>query len=174
MALREDFIMSAKIRLLIVDDEARFLQTLTQRLSMRDFEVTPVGDGDAAVQAARTQEFDLAIVDLKMPGLSGEQVLEILKKEHPLIEVIILTGHGSIDSAVECTRTGSYGYLQKPCGTEELLTVLKEAYQRRVQRKLALTEERMNRMLDIAVGESPLGILRRLRELEEAGPEPTP
>ena len=163
--------MSTKIKLLIVDDEVRFLQTLTQRLSMRDFEVTPVENGDDAVKAARAQEFDLAIVDLKMPGLSGEQVLEILKEEHPLIEVVILTGHGSIDSAVECTRTGSYSYLQKPCGTEELLNVLREAYQRRVQRKLKLDEERMSRLMNIAIGESPLGILRRLREIEDENAE---
>ncbi len=163
--------MSTKIKLLIVDDEVRFLQTLTQRLSMRDFEVTPVENGDDAVKAARAQEFDLAIVDLKMPGLSGEQVLEIMKEEHPLIEVVILTGHGSIDSAVECTRTGSYSYLQKPCGTEELLNVLREAYQRRVQRKLKLDEERMSRLMNIAIGESPLGILRRLREIEDENAE---
>jgi two-component system NtrC family response regulator len=173
VAVKEDLPMSAKIRLLIVDDEVRFLQTLTQRLSMRDFAVTPVKDGDAAISAARTQEFDIAIVDLRMPGMSGEQVIEILKQEHPLLEVIILTGHGSIDSAVFCTRTGSYGYLQKPCDTEELLNVLREAYQRRVQRKLRLDEDRMNRLLDFAVGESPLGILRRLRELDEAGPGST-
>lgn len=161
--------MARKIKLLIVDDETRFLNTLTQRLSLRDFEVTPVENGAAALQAAKTGDFDLALVDLKMPGLSGEQVLEALKRDHPLIEVVILTGHGSIDSAVKCTQTGSYGYLQKPCGTEELLDVLREAYQKRVQRKLDLDKDRMEELLGLAMGESPLGILRRLREIEEEG-----
>ena len=99
--------------------------------------------------------------------MSGERLLELLKERHPFIEVIILTGHGSIDSAVECTRLGSYGYLQKPCETEELLEVLTEAFQRRVKRKLELDEEKMNRLLASVTGQSPLGILRKLQEIEE-------
>jgi DNA-binding NtrC family response regulator len=154
------------IRLLIVDDEERFLKTISQRLSLRDFDVTPVGDGKTAVETARKQTFDLALVDLKMPGMGGEEVLDLLKKNDPFIEVVILTGHGSIDSAVYCTRHGSFGYLQKPCDTDELLQVLKNAYQKRVQRKLELSEEKLNSLLNMAVGESALGILRRLRELE--------
>ena len=161
--------MARKIKLLIVDDETRFLNTLTQRLNLRDFEVTPVENGKLALEAADREEFDLALVDLKMPGMSGEQVLEELKKRHPLIEVVILTGHGSIDSAVMCTQAGSYGYLQKPCDTDDLLDVLREAYQNRVRKKLAITEEKLEQLMGIAMGESPLGILRRLREIEEKG-----
>lgn len=155
------------IRLLIVDDEERFLKTLTDRLSIRDFDVTPVNNGRAALEAAREHAFDLALVDLKMPGISGEEVLELLKKSDPYIEVVILTGHGSIDSAVLCTQLGSFSYLQKPCDTDELLTVLKDAYQKRIQRKMRLTEEKMQSLLRGAIGSSPLGILRRLQELEE-------
>lgn len=161
--------MARKIRLLIVDDEERFLKTLTQRLGLRDFEVTPVSDGLQAIEAAEQQRFDLALVDLKMPKMGGEKVLELLKKKDPHIEVVILTGHGSIDSAVECTRLGSYRYLQKPCETEELMNVLKDAYQKRVQSKLSVDEDRLNKLLGSATGESPLGILRKLRELEEQG-----
>jgi DNA-binding NtrC family response regulator len=159
--------MAHKIKLLIVDDEERFLKTLTQRLSLRDFDVTPVNNGRDALRHATHGAFDLALVDLKMPGMSGEEVLEQLKKNDPHIEVVILTGHGSIDSAVLCTQLGSFSYLQKPCDTDELLRVLKDAYQKRVQRKLQLSEDRIRALLHIAVGESPLGILRRLRELEE-------
>jgi len=159
--------MAGKIKLLIVDDEERFLQTLTQRLSIRDFDVTPVNNGAKAIEAASRQTFDLALVDLKMPGMSGEEVLELLKKNDPYIEVVILTGHGSIDSAVECTKHGSYSYLQKPCDTDELLNVLKNAYQKRVQHKLKLSEEKIKSLLLGATGESPLGILRKLREMEE-------
>jgi two-component system NtrC family response regulator len=163
--------MAAKIKLLIVDDETRFLNTLTQRLSLRDFAVTPVENGQAAIEAAEREEFDLALVDLKMPGMSGEEVLETLKRQHPLLEVVILTGHGSIDSAVFCTMTGSHSYLQKPCGTEELLKVLMEAYQKRVKRKLQIDQEKLESMLGLAMGESPLGILRRLREIERGEEE---
>lgn len=158
--------MAEKIKILIVDDEARFLQTLTQRLRLRDFDVAAFTNGQEAVEAARKDEFDLALVDLKMPGMTGELVLETLKRDRPLMEVIILTGHGSIPSAVRCTQAGSYNYLQKPCETEELLEVLKNAYQKRVQRKLRIEQEKMDKLLQISLGESPLGILRRLKELD--------
>ncbi len=161
--------MSKKIRLLIVDDEERFLKTLTQRLGLRDFDVTSASNGQTAIESAEQQHFDLALVDLKMPGMRGERVLELLKKKDPYIEVVILTGHGSIDSAVECTKLGCFGYLQKPCETEELMKVLKEAYQSRVQKKLKLDEEKITKLLNVATGESPLGIWRKLRDLEEKG-----
>jgi len=156
----------SKIKLLVVDDEVRFLTTLTQRLSLRDFAVTPVTSGPEALDRAAEQEFDLALVDLKMPGMSGEEVLQRLKEDHPFIEVVILTGHGSIDSAVTCTQAGSYSYLQKPCETNELLEVLKEAYKRRLQRLLAHDQEKMNELQRVVVGESPLAILKRLKELD--------
>ncbi len=157
--------MAERIRILIVDDEVRFLQTLAQRLSLRDFDVTPFSDGRDAVEAARQQTFDIALLDLKMPGMAGEQVLAALKAEHPEMEIVILTGHGSIDSAVDATRSGAYRYLQKPCETDTLMNVLRDAYQHRVQRKLEVSEERMNSLLGSAVGESALSILRRLKEI---------
>lgn len=160
--------MPDQIRLLIVDDEVRFLQTLKQRLSLRDFDVTAVSDGQAAMELAATQEFDIALVDLKMPGMSGEEVLQQLKSQHPLVEVVILTGHGSIDSAVQCTQAGAYSYLQKPCETDELMSVLKDAYQRRVQRRLQVSQQKLEELMQMATGESPLAILRRLRELDKS------
>jgi DNA-binding NtrC family response regulator len=165
--------MTKKIKLLAVDDEERFLKTLSDRLILRGFDVTAATSGDEALRVATAQDFDLALVDLRMPGMGGARLLELLKERHPFIEVVILTGHGSIDSAVECTRLGSYGYLQKPCETEELLEVLKEAYLRRVKRRLELDAQKIERMLARATGESPLGVLRRLQEIDEGheGPE---
>ena len=159
--------MSDKIKLLVVDDEERFLKTLTQRLTLRDFDVTPVNNGKDAIETARQQAFHLALVDLKMPGMSGEEVLEALKQNDPHIEVVILTGHGSIDSAVYCTKMGCHSYLQKPCETDELMRVLKDAYQSRIQKKLQLDEDKMEKLLDQATGESPLAILRKLRKLDK-------
>ena len=104
-----------KINLLIVDDEEQFLKSMTKRLEVRDFNVIAVDRGEKAIEAARKHPIDIALVDLKMPGMNGEQTLEALKKQHPWMEVVILTGHGSIDSAVECTKIGAYSYLQKPC-----------------------------------------------------------
>ena len=157
------------IQLLIVDDEERFLKTLTERLAMRDFDVTPCSNGADALKLADERDFDVALVDLKMPGMSGEEVLEALKQKHPLTEVVILTGHGSIDSAIRCTEVGSYHYLQKPCETTELMQVLKNAYQRRVQRHLKLDQDKMDKLLNLAMGESPLAILRKLKEIDEKG-----
>jgi two-component system NtrC family response regulator len=165
--------MDENIRLLIVDDEERFLKTLTERLEMRGFDVTAVNNGADAIRIAAARAFDLALVDLKMPGMGGERVLELLKQNDPHIEVVILTGHGSIDSAVECTQLGSFSYLQKPCATDELLQVLKNAYQKRVQHKLDLDEQRMGELLGASGGESALGVLRRLRAIERGGEENT-
>ena len=96
-----------------------------------------------------------------------ERTLEALKKEHAFMEVVILTGHGSMDSAVECTRKGAYHYLQKPCELEKLLEVLSDAYRVRIMNKRKLRQEQMDKLLGDARGESPLAILRKLKELDE-------
>jgi DNA-binding NtrC family response regulator len=158
-----------KIRLLIVDDEVRFIEALSRRLGLRDFDVTAVTSPKEALKTAASQPFDLAIVDLKMPEMSGEKLLELLKQRDPRIEVVMLTGHGSIDSAVSCTKLGAFKYLQKPCDTDELLETLREAYTRRVELKLQSDLERMSELARVASEQSPLAALRRLRDLEKQG-----
>ena len=158
--------MAEKIKLLIVDDEIKFLDSIAQRLQMRGLDVTKAGNGNDAVAIARTQKFDLALLDLKMPGMDGKQVLEILKQEHKFIEVIILTGHGSLESAVECTKLGAFGYLPKPYELDNLLEILRQAYEMRLKKKFELDQARMDKIMQIATGSSPLGILRALRELD--------
>ena len=103
------------INLLIIDDEEEFLRSMSKRLALRGFNVIAVDRGAKAVEIARAQPIDIALVDLRMPGISGEETLKILKQEHPWMELVVLTGHGSIDSAVECAKTGAHSYLQKPC-----------------------------------------------------------
>jgi len=159
--------MSDKIKLLIVDDEVKFLNSIAQRLELRDFDVTKATSGDHAVEAARSGMFDLALLDLKMPGMDGKQVLEILKKEHKYLEVVILTGHGSVDSAVECTKLGAFGYLPKPYELDDLLDVLKQAYETRLKKKFESDQARMDKILGMATGSSPLAILRELRKLDD-------
>ncbi len=161
--------MARKIRLLIADDEVEFLKRLSKRLSLRDFVVVAVTDGDEAVAAARKEEFDVALLDLRMPRMSGEETLAVLKKEHPLTEVIILTGHGSVDSAVDCTKAGSYSYLQKPCEMNELLEALKKAYQKRIQRKFQVGETKLRERLGLALVGAPLQVMLRLRDVDEEG-----
>jgi DNA-binding NtrC family response regulator len=159
--------MSDKIKLLIVDDEVKFLESIAKRLELRGLDVTTASDGRQALDIARTQRFDLALLDLKMPEIDGRQVLEILKKEHDFLEVIILTGHGSVDSAVECTKLGAFDYLPKPYELENLLEVLNKAYQARLKKKFESDQTRLEKIADIAMGNSPLAILRELRKLDD-------
>ncbi len=155
------------IKLLIVDDEIKFLDSIARRLEMRDFDVTKATNGTDALEIARSQKFDIALLDLKMPGMNGKEVLEILKREHKFLEVIILTGHGSLDSAVECTRLGAFDYLPKPYELEKLLEKLQKAYEARLQKKFDADQDRMKKIAELAAGDSPLAILRELRKLDD-------
>ena len=101
-----------KISLLIVDDEEKYLESISKRLGLRDFDVTTAVNGKDAVKAAKRGGFDVALVDLRMPDLDGTEVLKILKAKHKYLEVIILTAFGTIDSAVECTKLGAFCYLE--------------------------------------------------------------
>ena len=159
--------MTDRIKLLIVDDEVKFLQAIARRLEMRDFDVTAASSGPEALAVAEDERFDLALLDLKMPGMDGQQVLEELKRRHRFLEVVILTGHGSLDSAVECTKLGAFGYLPKPYELDRLIEVLRDAYEHRLRRKLAAEQHRVEELMQSAIGESPLAILRRLRELDD-------
>ncbi|MBN2241962.1 MAG: response regulator [Acidobacteria bacterium] len=159
--------MSDKIKLLIVDDEVNFLESMAKRLEMRGFDVRTATRGADAVEIARKEPFDLALLDLKMPGMDGKQVLEILKKEDKFIEVIILTGHGSVDSAVDCTKLGAFGYLPKPYELDKLMDTLKQAYQAKMEKKFQANRELMERIAKLATGSSALAILRELKKVND-------
>ncbi len=156
-----------RIKLLLVDDETQFLETLGQRLTLRDFQVRTAGNGQEALELCRREKFDLALVDLKMPGLDGRELLARLKDEHRFLEVIILTGHGSIGSAVDCTKLGAFRYLPKPYQLDELLEVLRDAYACRLQKKAEARRERLEEILKMAQSQSPLAMLRRMKELDD-------
>lgn len=135
---------------------------------MRDTENVDVSNGEDAIKRIRSDpEIDVVLLDRKMPGMDGREVLEILKNEHKYLEVVILTGHGSVDSAVECTKLGAFSYLPKPYELENLLEVLRQAYEARLKKKFELDQARMEKIMHIATGSSPLGILRELRRLDD-------
>jgi DNA-binding NtrC family response regulator len=157
----------SKINLLIVDDEEQFLHSITKSLQVRDFNVIAVDRGEKAIEAARKNPIDVALVDLKMPGMDGEETLKALKAEHKWMEVIILTGHGTIDSAVECTKIGAYSYLQKPCSMDELLESLISAYKNKVMNKKKIEDKKMTELLKISLANSPREILRKLKEIDK-------
>ena len=159
--------MGEKINVLVVDDEERFLNTIKKTLRARDFNVFAVNRGEKALTVARNLPIDIAVVDLKMPGMNGEQTLEMLKKEHKWMEVVILTGYGSSESAVDCRKKGAYSYLQKPCDFEQLLSVLAKAYIKRALNKMIIRQERMEEIEKMADSEPPLNTLRKIKELEK-------
>ena len=159
--------MEQIIKLLIVDDESRFLEAIATRLKKRGFDVKTATNGPDAIQQAREEKFDIALLDLKMPGMDGSEVLRVLKDEHDFLEVVILTGHGSLESAVELTKLGAFGYLPKPYELEKLLETLQQAYEARLKKKFSVDEAKMKAIMDAGLGDSPLGILRKLRELDD-------
>ena len=118
--------------LLIADDEASFRELLQRRLGRKGYLVKAVGSGTEALEALAEEEFDAAIFDMKMPGLDGIATLRRAREIQPSLPVLILTGHGSIETAVEAIRAGAYDYLTKPCNLAELEAVLEKALERRV------------------------------------------
>ncbi|MFC1813032.1 response regulator [Thermodesulfobacteriota bacterium] len=122
---------SGPIKLLLVDDEKGFANVIAKRMSKRNIEVVKAFSGSKAIQTLRKEDFDLAVIDLKMEDMDGIEVLKIFKKMDPHIVVIMLTGHGSEDAARQGIEYGAFDYLTKPCDFEELLAKIKEAYQQR-------------------------------------------
>jgi DNA-binding NtrC family response regulator len=117
----------ALLRVLLVDDEEDLLYTLAERLMLRGYEVDAFTDGVAAVSHAQTQRHDVAIVDVKMPGMSGIEILAALKKQKPNLPIIMLTGHGSEENGQEGMRQGAFAYLIKPTNLRDLMESMERA-----------------------------------------------
>ena len=156
-----------KIKLLLVDDEIDFLQAIAERLVLKDFDVITASTGREAIASAENDLFDVAVVDFLMPGMDGTQVLKALKDRHRYLEIIILTGHATIDSAVESTKLGAFKYLEKPYNFEKLVQVIKEAYEARLKKKFEHSKEHMEKIQKLSFRESPLGLLRALSHLDD-------
>lgn len=112
---------SDRIKVLLVDDEEGFVDVLAKRLSRRSFEATVAYNGTEAVQILRRTDFDIAVLDLKMEGMDGIEVLKIFKIMAPYLPVIILTGHGSLSSSEEGIKAGATDYISKPYEFEKLV-----------------------------------------------------
>jgi len=156
-----------KIHLLMVDDEVKFLDTITRRLKLKFFKITTATNGADAIEAAEKGQFDVAVIDLQMPEIDGVQVLKILKMNHKYLEVIILSGHATVKTAVECSKLGAFEILEKPCEFEKLVKTLKEAYEQRLKKKFEKDQLRIEKIQELAMGGSPLGILKGLSQMDE-------
>jgi len=124
----EEIEMPSKI--LLVDDEKEFVHTLSERLSTRNLESSVVYDGEQALEFVKKDEPDVMVLDLKMPGIDGIEVLRRVKREHSNVEVIILTGHGSDKEETLAEELGAFAYLHKPVNIDLLAQVMKEAYKK--------------------------------------------
>lgn len=119
------------IRILLVDDEKVYVETLANRLGKRGFSVSKANSGADGIQLLRRNDFDVAVVDLKMEDMDGIEVLKIFRKMDPQLMVIMLTGHGSETAARQGIEFGAVDYLSKPCEFEELLEKIMNAYHQR-------------------------------------------
>ncbi|MBI5571649.1 MAG: response regulator [Desulfomonile tiedjei] len=126
--------MDAKPNVLIVDDEERFRHTMRKLLTVRGLDPTTAGSGKEALELLRTHSYDVAIVDVRMPEMTGVELLAAMKKIDPQIEVIVLTGYASVDTAKAIIDLGAYDYLIKPYAVDELMEKIDSAYDRKLAR----------------------------------------
>jgi len=118
-------------KILLVDDEVVFTSNMSKLVSARGYAVTAVNSGDAAIQQLEKHDFDVVVLDLKMPGMDGLTTLKEIKKLGLFTQTLILTGHGSIDSALEAIKLGAYDYLTKPCEIDELVAKIEGAWEKK-------------------------------------------
>lgn len=143
-----------KIRILLVDDEKEFVETLSERMTLRDYDVTTSFSGDDALEKIKQYNYDVVILDVAMPGVDGLDALVEIKKLKPLTEVIMLTGHGTVETAIEGMKRGAYDFLMKPCETEDLDDKIKKAHARKAEH-----EERIRAAKVSDIVSSPRSVL---------------
>jgi two-component system OmpR family response regulator len=129
-----------KAKILLVDDEVAFANNIAKLISKRGYDVLTVFNGESAVQAVDENDFDVIVLDLKMPGMDGMTALKLIKGKKPGVEVIILTGHGSFESGIDGMQLGAFDFIMKPVRFDDLHEKIRQAY----QRKLILEESGMD------------------------------
>lgn len=122
-----------EFKVLMVDDEEDFVQTLAERMKMRDLSPDLALSGEQALQAVKADVPDVMVLDLKMPGIDGMEVLRRVREAYPMVQVVILTGHGSEKDEAEAKRLGAFAYLQKPVDMEKLIRTLRDAYKKKLE-----------------------------------------
>jgi DNA-binding NtrC family response regulator len=133
--------MIAKV--LLVDDEVPFVEALSKRLDKRSVTVVPAFSGTEALEKlAGDSRIDTVVLDVKMPGMDGIETLQAIKASHPLVEVIMLTGHATVESAIEGMKLGALDYLMKPCDMEVLLSKIQDARNKKAKQEEKIAEAR--------------------------------
>jgi len=133
-----------EIKIMLVDDEERFLSTMTKLLKKKGYDVLTAPSGMEALENLNRHEVHVVILDVKMPGMDGVATLREIKKQFPLVEVVMLTGHATVESAVEGLKAGAFDYLMKPCDIDELLDKAHEAFEKReaLEQKIRMAQAR--------------------------------
>ncbi len=134
-------------KVLLVDDEADFIELLSQRLKTRGLKVVAVTTGEEAVALSADRSIDLAVVDLAMPGIDGMETLRQIKEERPDMEVIMLTGQSSVKSGIEAMKNGATDYLEKPVDLQALMDAIRTAKESRMKRLEARSEQEVQNIL---------------------------
>jgi len=128
------------IKVLLVDDEPDFIETLAKRLSQRKMEVRMAYNAEAALQELASEEAEVVVLDVKMPGMDGITAIKEIKRRHPMTEVIILTGHADLEASAEGMASGAFDYLLKPAVIDELVYKIQDAHQVRSLRVARMKE----------------------------------
>ena len=135
-------------KILLVDDEVVFTTNMSKLLNARGYRVTPVNSGDGAIRSLEAEDFDVVVLDLKMPGMDGITTLKEIKKLGLFTETLILTGHGSIDTALEAIKLGAYDYLTKPCEIDELVNKIEGAWEKKDDAQKKDIEEKIQKVVE--------------------------
>ena len=135
-------------RALVVDDEEDFLETLVNRMNKRNIDTTGAKSGEEALELMKEKLFDVVILDVKMPGgMDGIETLREMKKIQPLTEVLLLTGHASVETSIEGMKLGAFDYILKPVKLEELLTKLAEAFEKKDSHEQKIRSARIKELI---------------------------
>ena len=130
-------------KVLLVDDEVEYLETLVKRMRKRELDAKGLGSAEEAFEWLKQNPVDVVVLDVRMPGMDGIQALRELKRQYPLVEVIMLTGHASIEVAIEGMELGAFDYLMKPMDFDELLYKIQDALKKKSiqEEKIACIQE---------------------------------
>ena len=135
------------INVLLVDDEKDFVESLSERLQIRDYKVTTAFSGDEAIKLVENNDFDVIILDVQMPGKSGVETLKEIKNIEQLAQVIMLTGHATVKTAIEGMKNGAFDYLMKPTETDELIDMINKAFKLVTEQRDKISQAEINNIL---------------------------
>jgi len=134
-------------KVLFVDDEKPFVETMIKRLNKREVEIVPAHNGQEALDLMeRDDRIEVVILDIKMPVMDGMTTLPEIKRRHPLVEVIMLTGHATVETGIEGMKLGAFDYLMKPCNADELVTKVQEAADKKRKHEEKIREARIKNL----------------------------